>query len=298
MDKNNTLPQQPVSSLLDLIGIRVHFGGNVSKQDRCIAALHLCDLFKGLNSAKQDWRNLIFDVNLFLPSFSESKSGFYDPISSITFKTSAKEDNSVHSLIVELFTICFGTNPYLGRKFYQKALLNQSTLEHLFVSDRQFVFAPAGSNYPDPHYQSVVTALWDSEAFEQLQRLMKAYFIDGIQHTVDDFNAAIWECLSLIAFGNSQITHIEFEGFGFYALSAGKKLIDPQTHTLLGESLVLTSPDLHGRLGLKNMSTIAWQLTTPSGKCHTIENSENSKNTFPLNSGMRCQINDLQFEVK
>lgn len=291
MNNESPAPTNALPQPLDLAGIRAYFGGIVTVQDRCIAALRICDLFEEQTDRETEWLGLTLDTTELIPRV-KPKEQACDTISALSIQPERGKDAKIHSLAVVLFMVCFGSNPYLGSRFYAEPLLDDKNLKKLFLTDRLFIFAPDKSNYPDLQYQSQPIALWARESMRQIRQLMEDYFVEGCGFELEVLKHQLWTTLSSIAFANSPIIQINFMNFGKYALSAGKKLISPVGHQLLGETFMAD-----GVLKLRNLSAHDWDLTSYSGRMHTISNQQGKGNSFPLKPGMNCRINDIDFEV-
>lgn len=280
---------------LNLDGFLQYFSGNISKQDRCITALRLC-----LKSAEEDieWTKLKFDSDSFEFSFDNNDFDADLSESALSLTTVVDESNAEHSLMVELFTIFFGSNPFMGCLFYKSSVINNKLLNDIFVTNRKFIFSNDNDNHPDPHYQAHTIELWNSSIYAKLREIMSAYFIDNILPNRNELVNTIWGCLASIVYSNSPIMYVLFEESEKYAISYNKKLIHPTTYETLGIGIGISSNSVNQKcIGLQNLTNTKWTVTTASGKENTIGDFSDTHNSFPLRAGMKCSTNNTNFSI-
>lgn len=193
-----------------------------------------------------------------------------------------------HLMAVIAYMICFGSNPYLGEKFFNKVVISHDWIKSYYgIENRIFTFDPNQSNQPDTYYQEETIQRWNSELNKDLVDLLSKYFIDGDLHIIDQLIPTLFSLVSRITTKGIKATLRSSDGYT-YLLSNGKYLLDSSC-SIIGVAQQATRNNRED-LFLKNLSGNVLEVVSASGKRTDISNNEYKLNEFPLRAGMSISI--------
>lgn len=75
-------------------------------------------------------------------------------------------------MAVITYMICFGSNPYLGKGYYEKVVISHEWEQHYFGKGRIFAYSKDSLNKPDEYYQRRTINLWKFLENSQLSQLL------------------------------------------------------------------------------------------------------------------------------
>ena len=263
----------------------------------------IIQIVKYIRDAKEEE---MYDWALYLPSWkiSQTEKPHFDEIMEATLSihkndtvTEQTEDSDDtlgdckvsikkrHLMAVTAYIICFGSNPYLGEKFYNKVIISHDWIKKYFgVEDRIFAFDPSKSNLPDPYYQAETISRWESDLNKDIVELLSKYFIEGNLQIIDKLLPTLFHLVACITTKGIKVTLRSNESYT-YLLSNGKYLLD-SSYSIIGVALQATRNNRED-LFLKNLSGEIMEVFPASGNKRIDKASEED---FPLRQGMHIAI--------
>ena len=156
-------------------------------QLRLLATIQLLKYFKNLDS-QEDYYQWEFNPSDFKIRKSEGGIVLSEEMCQTlnVFKPTLKSegdtildlesDNKLQLMAVVTYMICFGSNPYLGKRYFDKVVISHEWEKKYWGTDRVFAYADDDTNRPDGYYQSRTIDLWSNLQKSDLISTLKDYF--------------------------------------------------------------------------------------------------------------------------
>lgn len=199
-------------------------------------------------------------------------------------------DEKRQLMAVIAYMICFGSNPYLGKLYYEKVVITHEWTKNYFGKERIFSFDQINeSNYPDLYYQLSTLELWEKPNNADIRMILDSYFAKNHKEAADDI---LEKAYGLLAKLNTSVNRgikvllIDNDLNTSYLLTDGKSLFDT-SFNLIGSANQRTE---NGRIDLylTNESDACWEVRTVSGNEILIQSGEK----MPLRDGMFIIVHD------
>ncbi|MBD5289995.1 MAG: hypothetical protein HDS26_04840 [Bacteroides sp.] len=270
-------------------------------QLRLLSTIHLLKYFLNVDS-KKDWYQWVLDPSGFKIKKSEGVIDLSPEMRqtlTVFRPTIESEGDTIVDLDLEdkrqlmavmTYMICFGSNPYLGTRYFKKVVISHDWEKRYWGPDRVFAYSDDTINSPDGYYQSRTIDLWSSLQKTELTSALKDYFSGDSGHTADDILPIVYGLISKLKTGlPGGIKMYLKDTFNdtVFLLTDGKLLVDPH-YDVIGKATQKTESE-RVDIYLLNGSKYVWEVTTASGNRLDIRPNKE----FPVRSGMSIAIPEL-----
>ena len=270
-------------------------------QSRLLTTIRLLTYFRNLDS-KEGYYQWEFDPsgfkirkpegNIYLSEEMNQTLTVFNPTIESDGDTILDLDlaDKIQLMAVVAYMICFGSNPYLGKRYFEKVVISHEWENKYWGSDRIFAYGDDVTNRPDGYYQSRTIDLWTSLQKTDLTPTLKDYFSGDANLTEDQMITIVYGMIAKLKTGQQGGIRMYLRDTWngcIFLLTDGKYLLD-LSYNILGKS---TQKKQNGKveLYLHNSSGYVWEVTTNSGKRLDIKpNGE-----LPLRPGMSIAIPKL-----
>ena len=267
-------------------------------QSRLLTTIRLLTYFRNLDS-KEDYYQWEFDPSGLQIRKPEGKIDLSQEMSqtlTVFNPTIESEGETILDLdladkrqlmAVVAYMICFGSNPYLGKRFFEKVVISHDWENKYWGLDRIFAYGDDVTNRPDGYYQSRTIDRWTSLQKTALTSALKDYFSGDSNLVADKIINIVYEMIAMLKTcqqGGIKMYLRDTYYDRVFLLTDGKFLLDPYFN-IIGKATQKTEK---GRMDLylSNDSKSLWEITTASGNQLVIR----SGMSMPVRAGMSLTI--------
>ena len=275
-------------------------------QSRLLTTIRLLTYFRNLDS-KEDYYQWEFDPSGLQIRKPEGKIDLSQEMSqtlTVFNPTIESEGDTILDLdladkrqlmAVVAYMICFGSNPYLGKRFFDKVVISHEWENKYWGLDRIFAYGDDVTNRPDGYYQSRTIDRWTSLQKTALTPTLKDYFSREANFTEDQIITIVYGMIAMLKTcqqGGIKMYLRDTYYDRVFLLTDGKFLLDPYFN-IIGKAIQKTVNGLT-ELYLSNDSELSWELTTASGKQREIFPGKD----MPIRAGMSLTIPKIRISWK